>query len=387
MLVGATAAGVYAYDHGQRDTIAKGVTVGGVDVGGLTAAQAQGQGREHAARRRCNRRSSSDHGTPPLRPAPAQAAASASTSTARSTRRWPPRAQGGILARTWRELRGKRVDADVDARHHLLRRRRSASSSRASAGDVDRARHATRRWTSTGASSTRRPRRTASACARQPLRRAHRAPLLSTGPRHAVAVHTTVVTPKVTTSQLAAKYPAVAGRRPRRLHALALQDLKLAKTYPVAVGRRASRRPPGSTTSRTRRSTPPGHEPNSSWVAPADRGKVIPGGSPQQPAQGALAGHLRRRRHPRHRSERVRLDRPRRVARLRPHAHRRRRSSCTRRSRSARRSTSLIVGRRSSRRRRRDRDLLPAATAAGRHDGRSGEDQRADEDRPAPACA
>ena len=33
--------GAWAYDHSSEDTIAPGVKVGGVDVGGLTAAQAQ----------------------------------------------------------------------------------------------------------------------------------------------------------------------------------------------------------------------------------------------------------------------------------------------------------------------------------------------------------
>src|SRR3954452_10567753 len=35
------AGAVYAYDHGRRDHIAKGVRVGGIDVGGLTRGQAE----------------------------------------------------------------------------------------------------------------------------------------------------------------------------------------------------------------------------------------------------------------------------------------------------------------------------------------------------------
>src|SRR5215213_7425867 len=37
----AVAGGVYAYDSGREDQIAEGVEVGGVDVGGLTSAQAK----------------------------------------------------------------------------------------------------------------------------------------------------------------------------------------------------------------------------------------------------------------------------------------------------------------------------------------------------------
>src|SRR2546423_15722526 len=39
LVVGAVAA--YAYDHARRNTIAKGVTVDGVDVGGLSRAEAR----------------------------------------------------------------------------------------------------------------------------------------------------------------------------------------------------------------------------------------------------------------------------------------------------------------------------------------------------------
>ena len=35
------AGALYAYDHGHRDKIAKGVAVAGIDVGGLSAAQAR----------------------------------------------------------------------------------------------------------------------------------------------------------------------------------------------------------------------------------------------------------------------------------------------------------------------------------------------------------
>ena len=37
VFLGVFAAGVYAFDHSKRDTIAKGVKINGVPVGGLTA--------------------------------------------------------------------------------------------------------------------------------------------------------------------------------------------------------------------------------------------------------------------------------------------------------------------------------------------------------------
>jgi lipoprotein-anchoring transpeptidase ErfK/SrfK len=41
------AVGAYAYDHSQNDTIADGVTIGGVDVGGMDEAEARGAVRAH----------------------------------------------------------------------------------------------------------------------------------------------------------------------------------------------------------------------------------------------------------------------------------------------------------------------------------------------------
>src|SRR3954447_4367421 len=41
VLAGAAVVAAYAYDHGRRDTIAPGVRIGGVAVGGLTTAAAR----------------------------------------------------------------------------------------------------------------------------------------------------------------------------------------------------------------------------------------------------------------------------------------------------------------------------------------------------------
>src|SRR5919201_5817527 len=40
-VVGALAGGAFAYEHAREDMIAKGITIGGVDVGGLDAAAAR----------------------------------------------------------------------------------------------------------------------------------------------------------------------------------------------------------------------------------------------------------------------------------------------------------------------------------------------------------
>ena len=52
------AGALYAYDHGHRDKIAKGVAVAGIDVGGLSAAQARARlDREYLPRFKIRRNS------------------------------------------------------------------------------------------------------------------------------------------------------------------------------------------------------------------------------------------------------------------------------------------------------------------------------------------
>ena len=70
-------------------------------------------------------------------------------------------------------------------------------------------------------------------------------------------------------------------RQPRRLPAHALQEPR-SRPRPTRSrsARSAWRRPPGSTTSRTRQVNPSWHVPNSDWAG-ALAGQVIPGGSPR----------------------------------------------------------------------------------------------------------
>ena len=137
------------------------------------------------------------------------------------------------------------------------------------------------------------------------------------------------IQPKVTTEKLAQQVPASSLTVDRGGFRLSLFKKPQARARPTRSpsARPASRRRPASTRSRTRRSTRPGTSrtrPGRASLA----GTVIPGGTPQQPAQGALAGRLRRRRRARHR--RARLDRHERLARLHPDAHRGRREALRR---------------------------------------------------------
>jgi lipoprotein-anchoring transpeptidase ErfK/SrfK len=286
VLLFVAAGGVYAYDKGRKDQIAKGVTVGGVDVGGLKAKAAERRLRA-AVLNRLNRpvvaHYHGKHFT--LTPAQARVGVDINGSVAAAVDR---SRSGNILARTARGLQGKRLNEDVglDISYNkaAIRRMVKRISTR-----VDRpARDAAVDLEKGSVDPT--PSQDGLAVREASLRAALRRSLLSTTGSRTVAVHTKVVKPKVTTDELAAKYPAVVIVNRGAFKLTLYKHLKPAKTYPIAVGRVGLETPAGLYHVQNKAVNPAWTEPNSSWVAPADRGKVIPGGSPENPLKARWLG-------------------------------------------------------------------------------------------------
>ena len=108
------AIGAYAYDHSRRDTIASGVRVGGVDLGGTKRRAGARAAASAAARARCAAPSRSSTATN-ASCCPRARRASPSNLDAPSTRRSQRSREGSILARLGREVTGGGVDADIAA--------------------------------------------------------------------------------------------------------------------------------------------------------------------------------------------------------------------------------------------------------------------------------
>jgi len=98
-----------------------------------------------------------------------------------------------------------------------------------------------------------------------------------------------ILKPKVTQEQLAAKYPVllVADRYNFKLRLY--RNLSLQKEYTVAVGAVGFDTPAGLYHIQNKAVDPAWTMPNSSWVAPADRGKVVPPG-PSNPLKARWLG-------------------------------------------------------------------------------------------------
>ena len=108
------AVGAYAYDSSQKDKIAEGVTIAGVDVGGMEAEEAEA-GRAHGSCwRRCATRSGSAT-TARAGSCPARSSRSTPTSTARSKRRSTKAATAACRAASSATSPAASVDEQVSA--------------------------------------------------------------------------------------------------------------------------------------------------------------------------------------------------------------------------------------------------------------------------------
>jgi lipoprotein-anchoring transpeptidase ErfK/SrfK len=99
--------------------------------------------------------------------------------------------------------------------------------------------------------------------------------------KRTVAVPTLIREPAVTTSELAARYPAYIVIDRASFKLLLYQHLKLASSYEIAVGMQGLETTPGLYHVQWKQVDPPWYVPNSAWAG-ALAGKTIPPG-PQDP--------------------------------------------------------------------------------------------------------
>jgi lipoprotein-anchoring transpeptidase ErfK/SrfK len=283
LLVGG-AVSVYAYDRSRQDVIANGVRVAGVDVGGLHPAQARARLR-HRFLRALSRPVvvTYDARRFVLTARRARVAADVDGTVDEALAR---SRQGSIFTRVQRGLSGGHVDVDLQPQVSYSRAA-VLGLVRQVAAAVDRpARDASVSFT--GASVGTVAGHEGVSIVQPRLRRLVEAALLSRSAAHHIRATVRIVRPKVTTDELAARYPTVLtiDRGSFALHLF--KHLKLAKTYRVAVGRAGLETPAGLYHINDKQVNPSWHVPNSSWAGSL-AGKVIPPG-PQDPIKARWMG-------------------------------------------------------------------------------------------------
>jgi lipoprotein-anchoring transpeptidase ErfK/SrfK len=280
------AAAMAVYDHGKRDTIAKGVTVGGVDIGGLDRDAATAKLRREILDP-LGQTVVVDHGTRSWRLSAREARiatnldATVADALARSRK-------GNFISRAVREVTGGKVHAAIQPRvtysdaaiiRLLDRVRRS----------VDRAPvNATVTFAATGPSIT--ASKDGLAVDATGLHRQIAAALTSPSAKRRFSAVTHHVAPKVSVDRLARQYATalVVNREDFKLSLY--KGLKLAKTYSVAVGAIGLETPAGMYHIQNKAINPAWTKPYSDWVPKDQQGKVVPGGTPENPLKARWLG-------------------------------------------------------------------------------------------------
>jgi hypothetical protein len=279
------AGAVYAYDSSRGDTIAKGITVGGVDVGGLSPAAARAKlEQRYLGRLKAPIVVHHDTKTWELGPREARIASNISAmvddAVARSDR-------GNVISRSWRRLTGGEV--------HATLRPQVTYSDAAIVRLIDRVR-----------ASIERPARNASLdfsangftkvsghdgleVLASDLHRQIRAAIVSPSASRTFVAHTRHVQPKVTDDKLADAYSTVLIVNRNDFKLKLYKHLKLEKTYGIAVGRVGLETPAGLYHIQNKAIDPAWHVPNSDWAGDL-AGKVIPGGAPDNPIKARWMG-------------------------------------------------------------------------------------------------
>lgn len=283
LLVGA--ATLYAFDSKSRHHIADGVTVNGVDVGGLTPEQARDK-LSNALLKPLDRPVSVRYQGRrfTLTPAAARVAIDINGSVDRALN---TSQKGNLFTRTWREVRGTELDARVQAKiswdraavRQLVRRVKTKLTVAPRDASVDLENGNVDPVTSKDGQAVELDR----------LRHDIKTALLDSGPRRIARIHTTVVAPKVSTADLAKEYPAIIIVNRGGFTLRFYKDLKLHKTYRIAVGQVGLETPAGLYHVQNKAVNPAWHVPNSAWAGDL-AGTVVPGGTAANPLKARWMG-------------------------------------------------------------------------------------------------
>jgi lipoprotein-anchoring transpeptidase ErfK/SrfK len=276
---------VYAYDSARDDLIADGVTVAGVDVGGMRASEARAMLRDQLA-------------VPLERPLTIRVKGrrfrlSAARARLRTdvggmvSEALDASREGNLVQRAWRGLTAGEIDKTIPARVTYSDEAVDRMVARVKKS-VDRpAQDARVEFSDTGLSKV--PGHEGLAVRGKELGRKIRQELVLAHGDRSVVARTKVTKPKVTTDQLAARYPAFLAVDRDTFKLRFFKNLELKKTFTVAVGAQGFDTPAGLYHIQNKQIDPAWHVPDREWAGKL-RGKVIPGGRADNPLKARWMG-------------------------------------------------------------------------------------------------
>jgi lipoprotein-anchoring transpeptidase ErfK/SrfK len=284
LVLAAGAGGLYAYDSSRSNVIAQGITAGGVDVGGLSAARARdvlqrslgpkvGQGVVLRWRGR--------HWTLPAADIDARLGVGRMVREALQRSR-----EGTFLGRAMRDLRGEKVRAAVPLRVANSRQKLYGFIG-VVAKQIERpAVSAT--INPTGVSLNVTPSHEGIAVQKRILAARILRQLRDPTSSHVAVIPTRTLRPHVSSARLAYENQTFITIDRAHFTLRLWKNLRVAHTYTIAVGRQGLETPAGLYEINDRQVNPSWHVPNSSWAG-ALAGRVIPPG-PQDPIKARWLG-------------------------------------------------------------------------------------------------
>jgi lipoprotein-anchoring transpeptidase ErfK/SrfK len=273
LAAGVVVGAAFVEDQVRSDRLAPGLSIGGVDVGGLTTGPARTRLEQRAvAPRRRTLRVHAGGRTFALAPAQARPTADLDVALrqgiAESRRGW-------LGARVLHDLTGHRVARDVPLKMHYARGVVPRLVAEVASVVRRPAVNASVRPSAAGLSE--RHSRTGRALDAGDLQRRVASALVFPSHPADIVAKTEPVAPKVTTARLAAKYEAYIVID-RKAHVLRFfEHLKPFHTYPIAVGMQGLETPSGLYDVQWKQTNPSWYVPKSAWAGKL-AGKVIPPG-------------------------------------------------------------------------------------------------------------
>jgi hypothetical protein len=283
LVVGAAA--LYLYDHGQRDTIAHGVKIAGIDVGGMSTKTARAKVRSELTSRLqqpivvayAKRRFT-------LHPATAKVGYDIQATVDEAINR---SREGTIFGRTWRSITGGSVNANlapkVSYSRQVVKRFVEGVVKELNRSPQDAS------LSFSAAGLERIPGRDGLSINMSQLRNGVLFDIENQryeGVLRPVAHRTR---PKVTTSDLSRRYARVIVIDRSGFTLTLYKHLKRFKSYGIAVGQAGLESPAGLHQVETKTVDPAWNVPNEAWAG-SMAGQVVPGGSPENPLKSRWIG-------------------------------------------------------------------------------------------------
>jgi lipoprotein-anchoring transpeptidase ErfK/SrfK len=281
MVGGAVAA--FAYDSSRDDLIAQGVTIAGVDVGGMTTTEARRvvqRELQEPLEKPISVKRGQTRFTLSAEDAGVKADVGGMVDEALDASR-----DGSIFSRVARDITGGEENAQVPPRvtysssavHDLVKRVQTKLNRPARDAEVD--------FPSLEKVKEEKGRRVRAAALEQRIAQALTVP----GVERSVKAPVRIIKPKVTQSQLTDKYPVVLVADRYNFKLRLYKNLALQKEYTVAVGALGFDTPAGLYHIQNKAVDPAWHVPNSDWAGDL-AGTIVPGGTAENPLKARWLG-------------------------------------------------------------------------------------------------